>query len=382
MSLIARVLTRVFVDDLESALPLYETLAREPAHRFTFRDVRLARVGPFLLLAGNAEPYRNRTATVEVTDLGGTFSALTGAGAEVLEGPSPGPTGDRLIVRHPDGAVFEYIERRPAPTAEDETARSPWIRTVGDGVPVVLIHGQSIDHRMMLPLDPVIASAGGFQRLYIDLPGHGHSEPVAPMTTDTIVDVVADRLRSFLGTTPFAIIGASFGGAVALGVADLLGEQVLGTALLAPALLPRDLRDLPEPRPDDASTELALPSDVPARDRAAFAAVTARRDRDRWNLFAEYVRPGLADHDARAVDELAAWQATAPARIPQAHGGRHLIVTGRQDAVVGWRDQQVLLDAYPRATYAVLDDCGHNPHLERPRAVSALIADWLESLRS
>ncbi|MET9327482.1 alpha/beta hydrolase [Tsukamurella sp. NPDC003166] len=286
-----------------------------------------------------------------------------------------------LTRRHRGGAVVEYIEHSPDPTSEDGTARSTWIRTVGDGVPVVLIHGQSIDHRMMLPLDPVIASAGRFRRLYIDLPGHGHSEPVAPMTTDGIVDVVADRLQSIVGTTPFAIIGASFGGAVAVGVADALGDQILGTALLAPALLPRDLRDLPEPGPDEANSDSAFLAGIPERDRAAFTAVTARRDRSQWILFDEYVRPGLTDHDARAVGELAAWQATSPARVPRTHGGRHLIITGRQDTVVGWRDQRALLDAYPRATYVVLDECGHNPHLERPRAVAALVADWLDSLR-
>ena len=29
---------------------------------------------------------------------------------EVVEGPAPAPNGARLIARHPDGAVFEYIE--------------------------------------------------------------------------------------------------------------------------------------------------------------------------------------------------------------------------------------------------------------------------------
>ena len=36
------------------------------------------------------------------------------AGGDVLEGPSPAPNGDRLIARHPDGSVFEYIETAEA----------------------------------------------------------------------------------------------------------------------------------------------------------------------------------------------------------------------------------------------------------------------------
>jgi hypothetical protein len=46
----------VFVPDLDAAIPLYEELAQARAERFGFRDVELARVGPFLLLAGNPPP--------------------------------------------------------------------------------------------------------------------------------------------------------------------------------------------------------------------------------------------------------------------------------------------------------------------------------------
>ena len=38
------------------------------------------------------------------------LAAVQLAGGEVVEGPAPAPNGARLIARHPDGAVFEYIE--------------------------------------------------------------------------------------------------------------------------------------------------------------------------------------------------------------------------------------------------------------------------------
>jgi hypothetical protein len=67
---ITGVLARVFVDDIDAALDLYQSLSgcQEPA-RFRFRDVDLARVGPFLRLSGNTAAYRNRVATVLVHDL-------------------------------------------------------------------------------------------------------------------------------------------------------------------------------------------------------------------------------------------------------------------------------------------------------------------------
>lgn len=110
MANIDKVLARVFVDDLDAALPLYEALAETTAERFYFRDVELARVGHFLLLTGNTAAYRDRTATVQVADVAPVLSALDAAGAEIIEGPGPAPNGDRLIAKHPDGSIFEYIE--------------------------------------------------------------------------------------------------------------------------------------------------------------------------------------------------------------------------------------------------------------------------------
>jgi hypothetical protein len=70
MSNISGVMARVFVDDLDTAIPLYQQLAQTTAvNRFGFRDVQLAQVGPFLLLSGDTARYRDRVATILVRHL-------------------------------------------------------------------------------------------------------------------------------------------------------------------------------------------------------------------------------------------------------------------------------------------------------------------------
>jgi predicted enzyme related to lactoylglutathione lyase len=113
MSNITAVIARIVVDDLDAAIPLYQALSGTPdVQRFTVNDVELASVGPFLLLSGNTAPYANRVATLLVSDLTPVITALERAGGHILDGPAPGPNGDRLIAQHPDGAVFEYIAKR------------------------------------------------------------------------------------------------------------------------------------------------------------------------------------------------------------------------------------------------------------------------------
>jgi hypothetical protein len=122
MTNINGVLARVFVSGLDAAVPLYQELAgvADVSH-FAFRDVQLAQVGPFLLLAGNTAAYRDRVATILVEQLGPVITAIENAGGQIVEGPSTAPNGARLIARHPDDSVFEYIENGRRPTADRGT---------------------------------------------------------------------------------------------------------------------------------------------------------------------------------------------------------------------------------------------------------------------
>jgi predicted enzyme related to lactoylglutathione lyase len=119
------VLARVFVDDLDAALPVYRDLAGgRPAQRFAFKGVELARVGPFLLLSGDTAPFRDRVATILVRDVDAVADAITRAGGDLVDGPAPGPNGRRLIAAHPDGSVFEYIEEGGA-NGESDSGSAP-----------------------------------------------------------------------------------------------------------------------------------------------------------------------------------------------------------------------------------------------------------------
>ena len=55
-----------------------------------------------------------------------------------------------------------------------------------------------------------------------------------------------------------------------------------------------------------------------------------------------------------------------------------LIVTGRQDSGVGYRDAWGILENYPRGTFVSLDRAGHLLEIEQEDLLRALVGEWLD----
>ncbi|WNI28103.1 VOC family protein [Streptomyces sp. ITFR-6] len=105
---------RICVDDLEAAVAFYENLTGSSALRFERGGVSVAAISCFLLMAGpesELEILRKVTATIAVKDVDEANASLTRVGARVIAGPVHTPVGRNLIAVHPDGSVFEYVDR-------------------------------------------------------------------------------------------------------------------------------------------------------------------------------------------------------------------------------------------------------------------------------
>ncbi|UNO39231.1 VOC family protein [Streptomyces sp. MST-110588] len=108
---------RVCVDDLDSAIAVYERLTGAQAMRFRHGGVSVAAVGCFFLMSGPEQQMavlRRITATLAVEDVDEAVADLTAVGAQIVAGPLPSPIGRNVIARHPDGSVFEYVDRKAA----------------------------------------------------------------------------------------------------------------------------------------------------------------------------------------------------------------------------------------------------------------------------
>jgi pimeloyl-[acyl-carrier protein] methyl ester esterase len=102
------------------------------------------------------------------------------------------------------------------------------VESTGHGPPLVLLHGWGMHSGIW---GPIRAQLARNHRVHaVDLPGHGHSAPVAPCTLDTIVAAVDEALANEAG--PLAVLGWSLGGVVAMRWALTRPERVNRLALV------------------------------------------------------------------------------------------------------------------------------------------------------
>jgi pimeloyl-ACP methyl ester carboxylesterase len=256
------------------------------------------------------------------------------------------------------------------------------LEIVGDGSAVLMLHGFTVDRRSLLrSVEPVFARRRvGYRRIHVDLPGFGAS-PRAPGidSSAAMLDFVLQLVDDMIGADPFLIFGESWGAYLARGVIADRPEQVAGAALLVPVTIaPHADRTVPAHRV--LYEEPGVLEGVPEADATEFREIGVVIDARSWSHYRSAVGPAIRVADAEAVAAIQAEYAfpTDVDAVGEPFARPTLIVAGRQDAVVGYRDALAILERFPQATFAVLDTAGHLLPGERPELLAALVNDWLD----
>src|ERR1700722_6157781 len=246
----------------------------------------------------------------------------------------------------------------------------------GAGEPLVLLHGIATDHHIWDVVVPELATERHVVTL--DLPGFGGSAPVG---ADYNLRRVADRIvRGLAGRGvqgPFALVGHSLGGGIAITLAAAHPRLVRRLVLVAPAGL--------RPFPAAISNVLAAGADAVLAARRGAVSLT-----DVWwgrkLLLALTAADGAELPPTLARQMIAASataQRTAPAlatitsadlrpalaQLPHPLG----VIWGEADRTVPIRALDDLLAARPDAAVVRLADAGHVPMVERPEVFAAAL---------
>jgi pimeloyl-ACP methyl ester carboxylesterase len=251
-------------------------------------------------------------------------------------------------------------------------------------MPILFLHGWAMDHRdESLVYEPYFAAHPGYRRIYPDLPGMGKTAARQWIKNqDHYLDIVLRFIDIVVGEQPFLLAGTSAGAYLARGVVHRIGERIAGLLLRVPLIVPEDARRDVAKFDRLVENESVMAKLGPA-ERQAHAEVLVHSPR--------YLKAARRKHDKQVAPamKIADQKHLEPIRrdprrygfsfdVDSAFGAPTLIVTGRQDISVGYRDAWRLLDIYPRASFAVLDRADHGFPIDQHSLFFALLDDWLD----
>jgi pimeloyl-ACP methyl ester carboxylesterase len=249
----------------------------------------------------------------------------------------------------------------------------PWpVAVLGQGDPVLLLHGFDSSHLEFRRLAPLLAPQA---QLFIpDLYGFGFCP--RPAGGNYSPDGVLDHLEALLdavlvrsGAEQVGLMGASMGGSAAVELARRRPDQISRLLLLAPAGLTGKAMPVPPVLNQLGARFLALPAIRRGLCRSAFA----QPDRDVGPAELEIASVHLACPNWAPA--LAAFAGSG------GFGGCGLPLPSQPLSVLWGANDRILRGAPRREAQALLgdcieelSDCGHLPHIDQPQRVAEV---WL-----
>jgi pimeloyl-ACP methyl ester carboxylesterase len=249
-------------------------------------------------------------------------------------------------------------------------------RSEGDGLPLVLLHGFPLDHRMWDAVAGLLPP--GRPVLAVDLPGTpGRATDLPEPALEASADLVADVLAA-AGVRRAVVAGLSMGGYVALALLERHPDLVAGLALVDT----KSTADAPEARANRlriADAAEATGSVDPVRPMATSLLGETTRT----------ARPEVAEEVAAWIEEQEpagiAWAQRAMAARPdrsdvlRGFGGPVAAIVGDEDTVTPIEEAEHLAATAVGSRLVVIPQSGHLSSVEQPVAVAAALADLAQA---
>jgi pimeloyl-ACP methyl ester carboxylesterase len=252
------------------------------------------------------------------------------------------------------------------------TTLATYVLREGAGVPLVLLHGFPLDHRMWRPVADLLPE--GLRVIAVDLPGAGHSDlGQTRETLDAAADAVHATLRG-LGEGNAVVAGLSMGGYVALALADRHPDLVHGLALLDT----KSTADTDEARQGRLDVARAVHG---SQTLDAVLGMTAKVLGPTSHLERRALYPTVdawirSQHPASVV-----WAQRAMAARPdrthvlESFDGPVAVVVGAEDHITPIEDAKHMAAAARDVTLTVVPNAAHLSPVEEPAAIATTLVD-------
>ncbi|KAF2162613.1 hypothetical protein M409DRAFT_26855 [Zasmidium cellare ATCC 36951] len=261
------------------------------------------------------------------------------------------------------------------------------VRYEGQGLPVLVIHGWEISGAVEAhDLEPIFDKLDGYRRVYVDLPGMGKTPAHGIKSLDDIFERLSTFVEKHILPSRFLVTGSSCGAYLARAIAYKYADSIDGLLLRVPLVEPENSkRDLDSFTPAIKDEKLlASLGDAEVEKLGDIPVQTSEYVETFKHRLVDKVLPAVAKSDAAVLGSIrndptlyrlsvTMHSAEAPFLKPT------LILTGRQDSVVGYRDSWPLLKSYPRASFVALDRADHGLPVDKHETdlFRALVTNWL-----
>lgn len=255
-----------------------------------------------------------------------------------------------------------------------------YYEVLGDGIPLVMLHGWGIDHRILSgPMEPLFSNGlTGFKRIYIDLPGMGKSKAGPHIkNSDDMLEALLKLLDAIIPGQKYLIMGESYGGYLARGMVNKRASQMAGVILLCPAVIPGYRKGRVEPLRVMEKDKVFLET-LSAKQRRSFEYMNVKLTENVWTRYQDDIYDALQHQDTHFLNEVLDGSFTFDVdKLIAPFSAPCLIIAGKQDTEVGYRDQFDLMKNYTNSTYMALNRAGHNLQIEQPQLFASVISGWL-----
>lgn len=252
---------------------------------------------------------------------------------------------------------------------------------IGQGKPIIMIHGYSTDHRLMTEcMEPIMQEHREYRRIYIDLPGMGQSGYADWIdSTDDILNIVLKFIDTIIPNSHFLLAGESYGGYISRGIIYKRKELIDGVLFICPVIIAESQQRNRPPHSaliQDQKFLSSLPSDEVKKFQKCFVVQNA----ETYRRYKAEIQSGiyLAHHEfLHKIKQKYSFSFNVDQKKYAEFYEPTLFLLGHQDSCVGYQDAWNVIENYPRATFAILDIAGHNLQIEQVKLFQYLVNDWI-----
>ena len=261
---------------------------------------------------------------------------------------------------------------------------------IGSNRPMLMIHGNWCDHNLMKGcMENIFKTETGsainknWKRIYFDLPGMGSTVLKKEMScTDDIFNIVEEFINKIIGEEIFYIASESYGSYLARMFIKKYPQRVGGIMMICPVVIPlaKD-RNLPEMKITSRDNEFY--KTLNEKEQEVFNTMFTIQSRNNWERYMKEVKSGAKKCDAGLLKKIKKYGYAFkedPDTLFEPFKNPSLIITGKQDLSVGYKDALTLVDKYPQSDYVILDEAGHMLQIEQQEIFEKLVLRWLSRL--